>query len=336
MSTATAPATAGAVWEKIRTYSPPSRYLPVIVTFALFLGMFGFGGLRYEGFADPQVFLNLLFDNGFLIVLAVGMTFVILTGGIDLSVGSVVALSTMIAAKTLEMGWDPFLSMAAVLVTGTLLGLLMGLLIHYFDIQPFIATLAGLFLARGLTYLISIESIPIRDDTFAEMGFRSVTLPGGYYLAWTSIMALAVVAVAAWVMARTRFGRTVYAIGGSESSAMLMGLRVGVTKVGVYAISGFCAALGGLLFSFYILSGYSLHALGWELDAIAAVVIGGTLLTGGRGFVVGSLIGVLVLGTIQTYINFDGTLGSWWNRIVIGLLLLVFVVVQRFMTRRQS
>lgn len=333
MSTATAAPVS--VWDRVRTYSPSSRYLPVIVTFALFVGMFGAGGVRYEGFADPQVFLNLFLDNAFLIVLAVGMTFVILTGGIDLSVGSVVALSTMIAAKTLEMGWNPYLSMAAVLLTGTLLGLLMGLLIHYLDIQPFIATLAGLFLARGLTYLISVEAIPIRDDTFSDLGFRSVTLPGGYYLGWTSIMALAVVAIAAWVLARTRFGRTVYAIGGSESSAMLMGLRVAAVKVGVYVISGFCSALGGLLFSFYILSGYSLHALGWELDAIAAVVIGGTLLTGGRGYVIGSLLGVLVLGTIQTFISFDGTLSSWWTRIAIGVLLLVFVVIQRLATRRQ-
>ena len=107
-------------------------------------------------------------------------------------------------------------------------------------------------------------------------------------------------------------------------------------KVGVYAISGFCAALGGLLFALYTLSGYSLHAVGMELDAIAAVVIGGTLLTGGRGFVVGSLLGVLVLGTIQTFISFDGTLSSWWTKIIIGVLLLVFVVMQRFMTRRQT
>ena len=131
--------------------------------------------MRYEGFADPQVLLSLLIDNAFLIVLGVGMTFVILTGGIDLSVGSVVALSTMIAAKTLEMGWSPYLSIAAVLLTGTFLGLLMGLLIHYFDIQPFIATLAGLFLARGLTYLISVESISIKDPTFTELAFRRST-----------------------------------------------------------------------------------------------------------------------------------------------------------------
>jgi simple sugar transport system permease protein len=248
----------------------------------------------------------------------------------------VVALSAMIAAKTLEMGWNPYLAMGAVLVVGALLGTLMGILVHYFDIQPFIATLAGLFLARGLTYLISIESIPIQNDTFSEMSFASVTLPGGYYIGWTSIIALVVVAVAAWVLARTRFGRTVYAIGGSESSAMLMGLKVAFTKVAVYSISGFCAAFGGLLFSFYTLSGYSLHAVGMELDAIAAVVIGGTLLTGGRGYVLGSLIGVLVLGTIQTFISFDGTLSSWWTRIAIGLLVLVFVVIQRLATRRQT
>jgi galactofuranose transport system permease protein len=282
------------------------------------------------------VVLNLFVDNAFLIVLAVGMTFVILTGGIDLSVGSVVALSTMIAAWTLREGWPPLLAVTAVLVVGTGLGLLMGLVIHYFDIQPFIATLAGMFLARGLTFMISVESIPIRDGSFRQVAEGQISLPGGLYTTPSVIIALVVVAIAAYVLHRTTFGRSVYAVGGSESSAMLMGLRVARTKVGVYAISGFCAALGGLLFALYTLSGYSLHAVGMELDAIAAVVIGGTLLTGGRGFVVGSLLGVLVLGTIQTFISFDGTLNSWWTRIVIGVLLLVFVVVQRLMTRRQS
>lgn len=335
MSAVTVPTTSS-LWDRVRGYSPPTRFLPVIVTFALFVGMFGAGGLRYEGFADPQVFLSLLLDNSFLIVLAVGMTFVILAGGIDLSVGSVVALSTMIAAKTLQMGWSPYLSIVTVLAVATLLGTLMGLLIHYFEIQPFVATLAGLFLARGLTYLISVESIPITDATFSELAFKTITLPGGYYTTWAVVIALATVAIAAYVLARTRFGRTVYAVGGNEASALLMGLRVAWVKVGVYAISGFCAGLGGLLFALYTLSGYSLHAVGMELDAIAAVVIGGTLLTGGRGFVVGSLIGVLVLGTIQTFISFDGGLSSWWTRIAIGVLLLVFVVVQRLMTRRQQ
>lgn len=322
-------------WDRMRRWSPPSQYLPVIATAVVFVSLFGAGGVRYEGFATPEVALNLLVDNAFLIVLAVGMTFVILTGGIDLSVGSVVALSTMIAARTLEAGWAPGLAVVAVLATGTVLGLLMGLVIHYFDIQPFIATLAGMFLARGLCYLIGVESIPIRDETFFSIASASVPLPGGYSTTPTALVALATVVVAAWVLHRTRFGRTVYAIGGSQSSALLMGLRVARTKVGVYAISGFCASLAGLLFSLYMLSGYSLHAVGMELDAIAAVVIGGTLLTGGRGLVLGSLLGVLVLGTIQTFISFDGTLSSWWTKITIGVLLLLFVVVQRLITRRQ-
>ncbi|MEU0266446.1 galactofuranose ABC transporter, permease protein YjfF [Nocardioides sp. NPDC006303] len=319
---------------RVARYSPPRRYLPVLGTFALFIGMFGVGGIRYEGFADPQVFLTLLLDNAFLIVLAVGMTFVILTGGIDLSVGSNVALSTLIAARTLELGLPVVAVIVIVLLSGTLLGTAMGLLIHYFDIQPFIATLAGMFLARGLCYLISVDSIPIKDETFKAIAFGTITLPGGYYLGWTAVFALVIVAVAAYVLASTRFGRTVYALGGSEPSALLMGLPVAATKVGVYAISGLCAALGGLLFALYTLSGYSLHAVGMELDAIAAVVIGGTLLTGGRGFVIGSLLGVLVLGTIQTFISFDGTLSSWWTRISIGVLVLVFVVAQRVLTRR--
>ncbi|MDH2412859.1 galactofuranose ABC transporter, permease protein YjfF [Nocardioides sp. CER19] len=334
MTTTTATPT-GSTWGRIRSYAPTSRYLPVLTTLALLIGMFGVGGIRYDGFADPQVVLNLFVDNAFLIMLAVGMTFVILTGGIDLSVGSVVALSTVIAAWTLEHGWPPVAAALAVLVVGTLLGTVTGLVIHYFDIQPFIATLAGMFLARGLCFLISVESIPIHDKTFFDIAANQITLPGGYTITPTVIVAVVAVAIAAWVLARTRFGRTVYAIGGNEASAMLMGLPVARTKVAVYAISGFCASVGGLLFSLYMLSGYSLHAVGMELDAIAAVVIGGTLLTGGRGYVVGSMLGVLVLGTIQTFISFDGTLSSWWTKIAIGSLLLVFVVIQRVMTRRQ-
>ena len=334
MSTATVSTTT--TWDRVRRWSPPSQYRPVLATLALFVGMFAAGGIRYEGFASPQVVLNLFFDNSFLIVLAVGMTFVILTGGIDLSVGSVVALSTMIAARTMEAGWPAELSMILVVVVGTVLGLLMGLVIHYFDIQPFIATLAGMFLARGLCYLIRIESIPIRNHTFYDLGSAQIPLPGGLSTSPASVAALVIVVIAAWVLHRTRFGRTVYAIGGSESSAMLMGLRVAFTKVGVYVISGFCASLGGLLFSLYILSGNSLHAIGMELDAIAAVVIGGTLLTGGRGYVFGSLVGVLVLGIIKTLISFDGTLSSYWIRIFTGVLVLAFVVVQRLATRRQA
>jgi galactofuranose transport system permease protein len=313
----------------------PSRFLPVIATFVVFVVTFGAGAVRYEGFASGQVIANLFIDNAFLIVLAVGMTFVILTGGIDLSVGSVVALSTMIAAATLRAGWPAWLAVLAVLASGSALGLGMGLMIHKLRVQPFIATLAGMFLARGLSFLISINSISIKDPTFRTIATESVVLPGDVAITYSVLIALVVVAVAAYVLHLTRFGRTVYAVGGSESSARLMGLATGRVKVGVYVISGFCSALAGLLFSFYMLSGYGLHAVGMELDAIAAAVIGGTLLAGGVGYVVGSVFGVLVLGTVQTIISFEGTLSSWWTRIVIGVLLLAFIALQRLILYRQ-
>jgi simple sugar transport system permease protein len=314
----------------------PQRFLPVVATLVVFVATFGIGSVRYQGFASGQVVANLFIDNAFLIVLAVGMTFVILTGGIDLSVGAVAALSTMIAAATLKAGWPPLLSILAVLVVGTGLGLLMGLVIHNFDVQPFIVTLAGMFLARGLCFLISVESVSITDTSFRAFATGTLALPGGVTLTYSVLVALAVVAAALYVLHLTRFGRTVYAVGGSESSARLMGLATGRAKVGVYAVSGFCSALGGLLFALYMLSGYGLHAVGMELDVIAAVVIGGTLLAGGVGYVAGSMAGVLVLGTVQALISFEGTLSSWWTKIVIGVLLLAFIVLQRLIVRQRQ
>lgn len=313
----------------------PARFLPVIATFVVFVLTFGAGSIRYEGFGSGQVIANLFIDNAFLIVVAVGMTFVILTGGIDLSVGSVVALSTMIAATTLRAGWPAWLTVIAVLATGATLGLGMGVMIHRFGVQPFIATLAGMFLARGLCFVLSVESVSIKNPTFRDIATATIELPGEVTITYSVVIAIVVVLVAAYVLHLTRFGRTVYAVGGSESSATLMGLRTGRIKIGVYVVSGVCSALGGLLFSLYMLSGYGLHAVGMELDAIAAVVVGGTLLAGGVGYVVGSVFGVLVLGTVQTLISFEGTLSSWWTKIVIGVLLLAFIALQRLIVRRR-
>ncbi|MPY10150.1 galactofuranose ABC transporter, permease protein YjfF [Arthrobacter bussei] len=311
-----------------------ARYAPTLATVGLFLAMFAAGAVMYPGFLSGQVFLNLLVDNTFLIVLAVGMTFVILTGGIDLSVGSVVALSMMIAAALLQAGWNPVAVIALVLLTGATFGLLMGLVIQVFEIQPFIVTLAGLFLARGLCYVISVDSITVTDPFFTAMAQARIPLGGRMFISPGVVIALLVVALAFYVLHQTRFGRTVYAIGGGESSALLMGLAVPRTKVLVYGISGLCSAVAGVLFSFYSLSGYSLAATGLELDAIAAVVVGGTLLTGGYGYVLGSLAGVLILGIVQTFISYEGTLSSWWTRIVIGALLLAFILLQKLFSRK--
>ncbi|MBW3510027.1 MULTISPECIES: galactofuranose ABC transporter, permease protein YjfF [Janthinobacterium] len=311
-------------------------YFTSLVTVLLLVVMLGLGGAAYPGLLSTQVIFNLLIDNAFLLVIAVGMTFVIVSGGIDLSVGSVLALSTMIAAWLLNVAhWPPLLVIVTVLALGTVFGASMGALIHYFKLQPFIVTLAGMFLARGLCYLISINSITIDDPLFVAMSQTQLGFLGGFVSPGV-VIAVMTLLLAIWLAHATPFGRAVYAIGGNEQSALMMGLPVGRTKVFIYAFSGFCAALGGVLFSFYMLSGYGLHAQGTELDAIAAVVIGGTLLSGGYGYVAGALSGVLVLGTIQTLIAFDGTLSSWWTKIVIGGLLFVFCVVQRLMAMGQK
>jgi simple sugar transport system permease protein len=305
-----------------------------LVTVVLLAAMLGIGGAAYPGFLSLQVGFNLLIDNAFLLVIAIGMGFVILSGGIDLSVGAVLALSTMLTAWLLQSAhWPPGLVIASVLLLGALFGAAMGMIIHLFKLQPFIVTLAGMFLARGLCYLISIESITIDQPFFVTVSQTQIPFLGGF-LSPGAIIALVALLLAVWLAHFTSFGRAVYAVGGNEQSAAMMGLNVGATRVGVYALSGLCAALGGVLFSFYMLSGYGLHGQGIELDAIAAVVIGGTLLTGGYGYIAGALSGVLVLGAIQTLIAFDGTLSSWWTRIVIGGLLFVFCVVQRVLGGR--
>jgi simple sugar transport system permease protein len=309
---------------------PALRVPPVVASVALLLAMVLFGSLMYTGFFSAQVFLNLLIDNAFLLIVATGMTFVILAGGIDLSVGSVVALTTMVSAALVEhRHWSPAVVIPLVLAGGVAFGAFQGWLIQRFLLQPFIVTLAGMFLARGLCYLISIDSISITDPTFTHIAQTRIELASGAALSVGAVVALLTFVVAIFVAHGTAFGRNVYAVGGNEASAVLMGLPVARTVVGVYALSGFCAALGGVVFTFYMLSGYGLHAQGMELDAIASVVIGGTLLTGGIGLMAGTLSGVLVLGLIQTLITFDGTLSAWWTRIVIGALLFAFCVLQR-------
>jgi simple sugar transport system permease protein len=315
-----------------------AKYLPLTVTILLFVAMATFGSIAYTGFFSPQVFLNLLIDNAFLCIVAVGMTFVILSGGIDLSVGSVIALTTMVIASLVERHhWSAGAVIPLVLLMGTAFGALMGFLIQRFRLQPFIVTLAGMFLARGLCYVISIDSISITEDFFSSVSQMRVPVWGeDATISVGGLIALVVVAVAIVIAHFTQFGRTVYAIGGNEHSAVLMGLPVRATLVGVYTLSGFCSALAGVVFSFYMLSGYGLHAVGLELDAIAAVVIGGTLLSGGVGYVFGTLFGVLMLGIIQTLIMFDGTLSSWWTRIVIGALLFAFCLLQRVFERKRK
>jgi simple sugar transport system permease protein len=314
-----------------------SKNLPILVTFILFASMFGLGSISFIGFFSLQNFLNLFIDNAYLIIMAVGMTFVILSGGVDLSVGSVLALSTMMASSLLEKShWSPMFVIPVVLLAGVGLGLFMGYLIQAFDLPPFIVTLAGLYLARGLCYVISIDTIAISNPFWQKAAHAHLRLIGRNFISPSVVIALVVLLAGIFISRSTKFGRTVFAIGGNEQSAILMGLPVRRTKILIYALSGFCSALSGIVFTFYTLSGYALNGRGMEMDAIATVVIGGTLLTGGVGSVLGTLLGVLVYGTIQVLIVFQGTLNSWWTRIAIGFLVFAFCLMQRIFEVRSG
>ncbi|WP_157016422.1 galactofuranose ABC transporter, permease protein YjfF [Mesorhizobium xinjiangense] len=307
-----------------------ARTLPLLATLAIFLVAYAVCYAQFPAMLSTRVIGNLLTDNAFLGIVAVGMTFVILSGGIDLSVGSVIAFSGVFIAVLLrDTGLHPLIVFAVLLVVTTAFGAAMGAIIHGLEMPPFIVTLAGMFLARGMAYVFSIDSVPITHefyDTLQDLywlmpGKGRLTLIGGTML----VVFLAGIVVAHW----TRFGTNVYALGGGAQTAHLMGVPVGRTTIAIYALSGFLAGLSGIVFSIYTSAGYSLATVGVELDAIAAVVIGGTLLTGGSGFVAGTLIGVLIMGLIQTYIIFDGTLSSWWTKILIGVLLFAFIALQK-------
>ena len=307
--------------------------MPTFAAMAILVLLFVGAELFVRGdFITGRNISALLLDNAPLLIMAVGMTFVIITGGIDLSVGSVMAFTGIWLAKLLGDGVPAAIAVPAILLGGAVIGLLIGVLVQYFNVQPFIASLAGLFLARGLAYVVSLSSIRVEDSGILWLQTMRFKF-GDWYITPTGILALLVVAIGALVMHFTRFGRTVYAVGGNEQSARLMGLNVARTKVLVYVISGLCAGLAGLVLTAYSGAGYPRYGIGTELDVIAAVVIGGTLLTGGRGYVLGSLVGVLVYGTINTVISFKGADQSW-TRIIVGALLLLFIVVQRIIVAR--
>lgn len=309
-----------------------SRLLPFYATLFIFMLAYAVCVIQFPNMLSTRVLGNLLTDNAFLGVAAVGMTFVIISGGIDLSVGSVIGFTTVLIAVLIGWyGFHPLAAFAVALVISTLFGAAMGAVIHYLDVPAFIVTLAGMFLARGMAFVITTDSIPIGHEFYTTLQELYVRMPGGGRL--TLIGGLMVlVFLSGIVLAHfTRFGSYVYALGGNRTSAELMGVPVARTTVGIYALSGFLSGLAGVVFSLYTSAGYSLSAVGVELDTIAAVVIGGTLLTGGAGLVAGTFVGVIIQGLIQTYIVFDGTLSSWWTKIVVGLLLFAFIALQRLL-----
>jgi galactofuranose transport system permease protein len=310
------------------------RLPPVAITALVFVAGFAICAAQFPNFASTRVVANLLTDNAFLGVVATGMTFVIISGGIDLSVGSVIGFTTVFVALSIErLGMPPIAAFVLLLLLCAAFGAVMGAIIHFFDMPPFIVTLAGMFVARGVSFLMSTESTPITAPLYSDVSDFAIMLPGGGRLTTIALIMLGVVVMGSILLHLTRFGANVHALGGNRTATALMGVAVGPMTVRIYMLSSVLAGLAGIVFSFYTAAGYSLSAVGVELDTIAAVVIGGTLLTGGQGSVLGTFIGVLIQGLIQTYINFDGTLSSWWTKIATGILLFAFIALQQAVVR---
>jgi simple sugar transport system permease protein len=309
----------------------------ILITLAVLMGLFAFCAIQFPFVLSLRVIGNLLTDNAFLGLLALGMTVVIISGGIDLSVGSVLAfVGVLLAVLITQLNVDPLLAFGIALVIGTAFGALQGAAVHLLGAPAFIVTLAGMFLARGACFLLTEDSIPIGAPLYSSLADAGLPFPSGGRLTIGALVMLVAVALAALILRRTRFGANVYALGGDRHAAELMGISVGRTTVGIYAFSGFTAAAAGIVYSLYTQSGYPLAAVGIELDAIAATVIGGTLLSGGYGSVVGTLLGVLILGLIQLYITLQGTLSSWVAKIATGALLLFFIAAQRLLSHSRN
>lgn len=317
------------------------------VTIVLFILMYIAGIILFSdaGFDNFQTFLNMLIDNAGLIIAAAGMTVIMITGGIDISIGSVVGLVCMMLAYMMQnMGVSAWAAIAIVLVFGIVFGAVQGFFIAYMKLQPFIITLAGMFFCRGLTAMISVNQIAITtNDTFLNMASKDIHLLIGstvnkhgvrmYPFVHPSVIIAIITLLIIWYMCKyTKFGRNLFAVGGNAQSALLMGINVRRTTFMAYVLNGFLAALAGFVFCLNTTSGFVEQARGFEMDAIASAVIGGTMLTGGVGTVVGTFFGVLIKATIETYIRCNGTLSSWWNKIVLSALLCFFIVLQSVFT----
>ncbi len=327
----------------MKTKKINSNTLLLIITIALFFVMYLAGCVVYsaKGFTHLQTFLNVLINNAGLLCVTCGMTCVMLTGGIDISVGSLIALDCMFLAVGMERwGMSAPLLCVLVLVIGIVFGIVQGFCVGYLQIQPFIVTMAGMFFGRGMTAIISTDQVSISsNEWFVNLANTRIFLPfGAYtnnkgvlqvpYIRITVVVAL-IVLVAIFLMLRyTKFGRSLYAVGGNEQSAVMMGLNVPMTKLKAYVLSSFLCSIGGICFCLNTMSGNVQQATGLEMDAIASSVIGGTLLTGGVGNVIGSFFGVLINGTISTLVKTNGKLLSSWSNIAVAALLCFFIVLQ--------
>ena len=314
--------------------------LPTVAALVIFVLMLAYGEFAYGKVFQLSTISNLFINNAHLIILAVALTFVIISGGIDLSVGAIIALSSVIGVILANAGWNAWLVILVMILIGALIGLLSGVLIQYFNVQPFIATLAMMFLGRGLASMLSTVPVRLEEGSgILLLGTKIKIIDGPKVndLVITPALLIAGLGVGAAVggVQPPRPARPVYAIGGSEQSASLMGLAVVRTKLFIYVVSGTLSGIAAVVYTARLGSAQNITGIGWELDAIAAAVIGGTLLTGGFGYVLGSVVGALVLGLMNVLITRDGSIPPEATTIITGGILLIFVLLQRAVISRQ-
>ena len=327
----------------MKTKKLNSNTILLLITIALFVVMYAIGCVIYggKGFTHFQTFLNILINNAGLLCVACGTTCIMLTGGIDISVGALIAMDCMFLAVGMERwGMSAPLLCVLVLLIGIVFGVVQGFCVGYLEIQPFIVTMAGMFFARGMTAVISTDQVSISQNAFfVGLANAKIKLPfGGYtnnkgvlqvpFMRVTVVVALIVLVVIFLMLRYTKFGRSLYAVGGNEQSATMMGLDVKKTKLKAYVLGSFLCSIGGICYCLNTMSGSVRQALGLEMDAISSAVIGGTLLTGGVGNVIGTFFGVLINGTISTLVKTNGKLLSSWSSIAVAALLCFFIVLQ--------
>ena len=323
--------------------------LLLVITVVIFILMYA-GAIIFQGsgFRKPQMFFNILNANAALIITAIGMSIVMISGGIDISVGGVVALVSMCCAVYLDKHNGTILgSMLIALGIGLAFGLIQGTLVAYFDIQPFIVSLAGMFFARGMTTIVNTKPFNVANEKFVKLKNTRITVPGmgsrnkkGMYIpAYVEIgvlVALVLVVILFLVLRYTKLGRSFYAVGGNQQSALMLGINVRRTKFLSHMICSLMAGIGGYVYFLHVGSGAASHATGMEMNAIASSIIGGTMLTGGVGNIVGTLFGVLSLSTIQNIVASAGLDEAWWTGITIAAMLCLFLLIQSIVIRQKK
>lgn len=319
--------------------------ITVVIFFVMYIGAMIFQG---EGFLKPQTFFNILNSNAALIITACGMSVVMITGGIDISVGGVVALVSMSCAVYLDFhGGNVWMAIVIAVLIGLAFGVVQGYLVAYLGIQPFIVTLAGMFFARGMTTIVNSAPFNVQNEAFVALKDTRIVVPGmgtvnklgryvDAYIEIGVIVALLVVAIFFIMLRWTKLGRAFYAVGGNEQSALMLGINVKRTRFLSHLFCGLLAGIGGFVYFMHLGSGSASHAMGMEMNAIASSIIGGTMLTGGVGNIIGTLFGVLSLSTIQNIVSSAGLDQAWWTGITIAAMLCLFLVIQSVVIARKN